>query len=77
MQGRKTGGRTKGTPNRVTKELRDRLKSVFYEELENLPSLLAQLSPEKRADLLVRMAPYLLPRVEPVAYLEDDPDLNW
>lgn len=77
MLGRKTGGRKKGTPNRATKELRERLKEVFYTELESLPSLLAELTPRERVDVLVKMSPYLLPRVEPVAFLEDDPSLDW
>ncbi len=32
--GKKFGGRKKGTPNRLTKELRTILKNVLYNELE-------------------------------------------
>lgn len=77
MLGKKTGGRKKGTPNRSTKEVRERMKDVFYSELENLPRLLAELTPKERVDVLVKMSPYLLPKLETVSPLEDDPDLDW
>ena len=77
MLGKKTGGRTKGTPNKATRELRDRLKAIFYAELDNLPKLLSELTPKERVDVLVKMSPYLLPKVESVDYLEDDPSLDW
>ena len=32
--GKKYGGREKGTPNRLTKELRSVLKDIVYQELE-------------------------------------------
>ena len=37
--GKKYGGREKGTPNRLTKELRTILKDVLYNELEKIEEL--------------------------------------
>ena len=34
--GKKYGGRQKGTPNRMTKELRSILKDILYQELEEI-----------------------------------------
>ena len=34
--GNKYGGRSKGTPNRLTKELRTVLKDIVYRELESI-----------------------------------------
>ena len=34
--GKKFGGREKGTPNRLTKELRSVLKDIVYQELEEI-----------------------------------------
>ena len=34
--GKKYGGREKGTPNRLTKELRSVLKDIVYQELEKI-----------------------------------------
>ena len=43
--GKKYGGRQKGTPNRMTKELRSILKDILYQELEEI---------EERLDVLER-----------------------
>jgi len=34
--GKKYGGKGKGTPNRMTKELRSVLKDIVYQELEEI-----------------------------------------
>jgi len=46
--GIKHGGRQKGTPNKLTKELRSVLKEVIYNELENIEERLDQLEPKHR-----------------------------
>lgn len=65
-KGTKTGGREKGTPNRVTRELREVLKTIVYDELNNLPSLLDALEPKERIEVLIRLAPYVLPKVDTI-----------
>ena len=42
--GKKYGGRQKGTPNRLTKELRAILKDVLYNELEKLFTALIDIA---------------------------------
>ena len=37
--GKKYGGREKGTPNRLTKELRSILKDIVYQELEDIKKI--------------------------------------
>lgn len=65
-KGLKTGGRQKGTPNVITKEVRETLKAIMVKELENLPGLMEQLEPKDRAELLTKMLPYVLPKVSSV-----------
>ena len=48
--GKKYGGREKGTPNRLTKELRTILKDVLYNELERIEELLESLEPKERLE---------------------------
>lgn len=67
-KGIKTGGRTKGTPNRLTRELRQVLKNIIHQEIQNLPDTFSQLEPKERVELLVKMLPYALPRVNPESY---------
>lgn len=64
--GTKTGGRAKGTPNKVTKELRDRLKAILADELANLPAELANLPAKERIELLIKLLPYAMPKVQPL-----------
>ena len=65
--GKKTGGRQKGTPNIITSEIRDNLKSILDSEIKQIPSLLNELDTEKRLNLLVKLLPYVLPRLESVS----------
>ena len=74
--GRKYGGREAGTPNRLTKELRDALKNILHQELELLPDHLSKLEAKDRMDLLVKLLPFVLPKVEAVSHKENEP-LDW
>ncbi len=66
MQGKKTGGRVAGTPNRITIELRKTLKAVVASELELLPGTLEQLPPKERLELLIKLLPFCMPKVNPI-----------
>jgi hypothetical protein len=53
--GVKYGGRQKGTPNRLTKELRTILKEALHKELESIGELLEQLEPKERLEVLINL----------------------
>ena len=55
--GNKYGGRQKGTPNRITKELRTLLKDILYQELEQEQETLELLEPKERIELLIKLMP--------------------
>lgn len=74
MQGRKTGGRQAGTPNRITRELRETLKGVIALELDRVQDSLASLTPKERLDVLIRLMPYAMPRVDTI---NGKYDLSW
>ena len=65
--GKKYGGREKGTPNRMTKELRSVLKDIVYQELEQI---------QKRLELLIKLMPYVLSKTTSVSHLINEP-LDW
>jgi hypothetical protein len=75
-KGIKTGGREAGTPNKLTKELRAALKDLLHQELQNLPEHLNSLEPKDRLEILVKLLPYALPKVEAVNYTENEP-MDW
>ena len=66
--GKKYGGREAGTPNRLTKELRAALKNILHQEIELLPDHFDKLEPKDRIELLVKLLPFALPKVEPASY---------
>ena len=74
--GNKYGGREKGTPNRITKELRSLLKDVMYDEIGALQDRLDALNPKERVELLVKLMPYALPKVTSVSHTTNEP-LDW
>ena len=76
--GKKYGGRKKGTPNKLTKELRSVLKEVIYNELENIEERLDQLEPKQRIELMIKLMPYVFPKVESVSHTTNEPiDFDW
>ncbi len=75
-KGIKTGGRQAGTPNRLTKELRTILKNILYQELEGLPARFNKLEPKDRLELLIKLLPYTIPKIQDVDYEADEPT-NW
>ena len=74
--GVKYGGRQKGTPNRMTKELRSVLKDVLYQELEQIQSHLDTLKPRERVELLIKLMPFVLPKVTSISHTNNEP-LDW
>ena len=66
--GKKYGGREVGTPNKLTKELRAALKNILHQEIELLPDHFDKLEPKDRLELLVKLLPYALPKVESESY---------
>ncbi|WP_372752530.1 hypothetical protein [Labilibaculum sp.] len=74
----KHGGRKKGTPNRLTKELRISLKNVIHEELQQLQNQLKSLDPKDRLDILIKLMPYALPKINTVNSTIDEPiNIEW
>ena len=74
--GKKFGGRKKGTPNRLTKETRILLKNIVYSEIENIETLLSDLETEKRLEYMIKLLPYVLPKVNNTNYSIHEP-LDW
>lgn len=62
-------GRPKGTPNKVTRDLREALAVVIDAELSKLPELFEGLSNRERAQLLVKLLPYVIPKLDAAPYM--------
>ena len=74
--GKKYGGRQKGTPNILTKELRSVLKDIVYQELGDIQKCLELLESKERLELLIKLMPYVLPKVTSISHKTNEP-LDW
>lgn len=74
MKGVKTGGRTKGTPNKVTAEFRATVQALLEQNAENVGRWLTLVAegdgtesgkpdPAKALDLLAKLAEYAAPKL--------------
>jgi len=73
----KTGGRQKGTPNKMTKEIRDLLKSIYETELEKVPQYLEELTPKERINFIIKISPFILPRLDSIDMEFGEPFKMW
>ena len=51
----------------MTKELRAVLKDVLFEELGEIKEKLDMLEPKERLELVIKLIPYVLPKVNSVS----------
>lgn len=65
---------TKNVP--LTRDLRDRLKSIVETELDRLPDLLEGLTDKERLDVILRLMPLVVPKAKPVHYQANEPS-DW
>ena len=71
--GNKYGGRQKGIPNWLTKELRTLLKNILYQDLEEIQE---RLKPKERLELLIKLMSYMLPITTSISHAINEP-LDW
>jgi len=79
MKHRKTGGRTKGTPNKVTAELKEHIANVLegYSK-EQIQSDWKQLTARERLEMLHKLSQYVIPKMAsvPATQQQEIPDVN-
>ena len=74
--GKKYGGRQKGTPNKLTKEIRTVLKDLIYKELDEIQEHLNSLEPKQRLKLVIKLIPFVLPKVDSIFHSANEP-FDW
>ena len=69
----KSGGRIKGTPNKVTAELREKISLLLENQFETFESELNNLKPKDKFEILIKLIPYVIPKqLETTNYNEID-----
>jgi len=63
----------------LSSDIRQQMSELMMSELAKLPDLLEQIEPEKRIGLIIKMMPFVMPRVEKatLSQLFPDPNLMW
>lgn len=59
--GKKFGGRQKNTPNKTTKELRDKISSIINNNIDKVQSDLDKLEPKERLTILLQLLKHTIP----------------
>jgi len=69
-------GRKKGSANKVTANTRQVLERIVNDEIANAPALLESLEPRDRLNVLTKLLPYVVPRlqVQELIHNEAPPD---
>jgi 23S rRNA C2498 (ribose-2'-O)-methylase RlmM len=63
MKGLKTGGRVKGSTNKDTAQIREKVTLLITNQLETLEDDLKKLTPKERLDIIVKLLPYSIQRL--------------
>jgi tRNA A22 N-methylase len=74
---KKKGGRTKGIPNKTTKELRELLTEAIEGEIERIPEYFNDiLCPKEKLDTLVKFLPFITPKIQSLKVVEEKPKID-
>lgn len=65
-----------GVATPKTLELRERLKAIMNREIERLPELLEAMEPRDRMAAILRLMPFIFPKVESVRHDRGEQDWN-
>ncbi len=62
----KTGGRKKGTPNKVTAETRQWIQKLIEDNKKTLENDLMNLEPQQRWNIIEKLLQYTLPKMQSI-----------
>ena len=67
----KTGGRQKGSLNKNTRETRELISQLTKDNFEKFQDDLNQLEPKERLEILVKLLPYSIPKLQNIELTGD------
>ena len=71
----KTGGRTKGTPNKLTNEVRQMLVNFLDEKFDEVTNLWSELDHREKISLFLQLSKIVLPKLT-IDNMIDEPILD-
>jgi len=76
MKGLKTGGRKKGIPNKTTAKTKELLSDFINKKVRELDKLWSHLDPNQKANLIVKLCDFVVPKMKAVELTSDFELLN-
>jgi dsRNA-specific ribonuclease len=73
--GQKFGGRSKGTPNKTTNEIREFYKLLIDDNLEQIKTDLNTLDPKERLKMILELSKFVIPTLKAIE-METKVDIN-
>ena len=70
--GRKFGGREKGTPNKITSEIREKFTLLVDNNIDRLQEDINQLEPRDRIRMLLELSKFVLPTLRATEISNND-----
>ncbi|MBP3253279.1 MAG: hypothetical protein J6M30_02080 [Bacteroidales bacterium] len=64
---KKTGGRKKGTPNKVTKDIKSWIEKIINDNFQQIQADLSAMKPDERFKAIVSLLPYVIPKQQSVS----------
>ncbi|MDC1205154.1 hypothetical protein N8085_07140, partial [Salibacteraceae bacterium] len=67
--------RTTGTPNKVSKDVREAYQALIESNLENMNSWLTEVSkedPAKALELIIRLSGFVLPKLKQIEFNDNE-----
>lgn len=64
--GFKSGGRKKGSSNKLSGTIKEMISEVVTRELQEMPILLNQMTPREKIDFILKLLPYITPKIAPI-----------
>lgn len=79
INGNKTGGRKKGTPNRTSKEIREALGHLFNNNLERFEQELDKLEGMAYVKVMLQLVHYVAPKIKAIEHkvADDEEIFGW
>lgn len=57
----------------LTQDLRESLKVILQDEIQKIPELLDTLSPKDKINMLIKLMPFVFPKVQNVSMATGEP----
>ncbi|WP_242082711.1 hypothetical protein [Aestuariivivens sediminis] len=73
QKGNNLGGRTKGSKNKVTQEVREKFKFLLENNIDRIQKDLDELEPKDRIKLILEISKFVIPQLKAVE-LSQDPE---